>query len=80
MGEKTKLNTEIFGISEVWMPREYLHEESVSPKTDVWSLGCVIFYIYSRGHKPWELAKANMVTVLLYNREDFFKHVEDNAV
>jgi serine/threonine protein kinase len=53
MGEHTRKETELWGISKIWMPYEYLHAKTVSPKTDVWSLGCLIFYLLSHGNLPW---------------------------
>ena len=70
----TQTGTPYYLSPEVWRGEPY------NSKCDVWSLGCVIFYLYSRGHKPWERAKASLITVLLYNKEDFFAHVENSAL
>jgi serine/threonine protein kinase len=53
MGDKTRQGTNILGFSKRWMPYEYIHDKTVSPKTDVWSLGCLIFFLFSLGHNPW---------------------------
>jgi serine/threonine protein kinase len=57
MGNQTRQGTQILGFSERWMPFEYLIDDNVSPKTDVWSLGCLIFFLFSFGHLPWSKCK-----------------------
>jgi serine/threonine protein kinase len=53
MGDKTRQGTQILGSTERWMPYEYNNTDTVSPKTDVRSLGCLIFYVFSNGHLSW---------------------------
>jgi serine/threonine protein kinase len=64
MGSQTRQGTQILGFSERWMPYEYICDETISPKTDVWSLGCLIFYLFSRGHLPWSKCKKGTDIIL----------------
>jgi serine/threonine protein kinase len=78
MGDKTRQGTEILGFSERWMPYEYIHAETVSTKTDVWSLGCLIFYVFSHGHLPWSKCKNGRDAIVrIHEKSDFFSWVEE---
>ena len=37
-----------------WTAPEAIHYRKYSPASDVWSLGCVIYEIWSLGHKPFQ--------------------------
>ena len=40
-------NTTLQGMSPYWMPQEYVKDSLISKKTDIWSLGCLFFFIFS---------------------------------
>jgi serine/threonine protein kinase len=73
MGNSTKQGTQILGYCERWMPCEYLQDDTVSRKTDVWSLGCLIFYLFSGGQLPWTKCKNGPeASRRILNNSDFF--------
>ena len=37
-----------------WTAPEALHNKKYSTASDVWSYGCVLYEIWSMGHKPFE--------------------------
>ena len=53
--------TKVMGMSPRWMPIEYLFDTQVSEKTDIWSLGCILFYVCSFGVEPWSSVKNEML-------------------
>jgi serine/threonine protein kinase len=59
------------------MPLEYVIEGQVSQKTDIWSLGCLMFYIFTNGVEPWSSVKnfTGMVESL-ENKVSFFADVK----
>jgi serine/threonine protein kinase len=49
-----------------WLPRELIVDENVNQSNDVWSLGCILFYILSWGGEPWNLGnKLNIASHLV---------------
>lgn len=64
--------------SRAWMPQEYLFENLSTEKTDVWSLGCLMFYILTGGVQPWSRVQVeDIITVKMYQKENFFENVKD---
>ena len=49
--EGTK-STVALGLSERFAPYEIHNGSKVSKKSDIWSLGCIIYFIFT-GNKPW---------------------------
>jgi serine/threonine protein kinase len=77
MGDKTKKGTQILGSTERWMSYEYNYTDTVSPKTDVWSLGCLIFYVFSNGNLPYSKCRdGSEVAACIKEKKDFFDCVE----
>ena len=42
---KTRELSKLVGMSPRWLPKEYVLDSSVSAKTDVWSLACIMFFV-----------------------------------
>jgi serine/threonine protein kinase len=47
------------------MPFEYMQKNTVSSKTDVWSIGCIIFFIFSGGKLPWTTVAEPRIAAML---------------
>ena len=76
MGNETVDQTLQIGRSPRWMPVEYIEGSQISSKTDVWSLGCIMFYVFTNGTQPWNSATDNNAVMgRLNKKEDFFKDV-----
>ena len=46
-----------------WTAPEALHFKKYSTASDVWSYGCLLYEIWSIGHKPFEEKKHNEVCI-----------------
>ncbi|KRX04754.1 Protein kinase-like domain [Pseudocohnilembus persalinus] len=69
--ESTKV-TSIIGQTIRYMPHEY-QSEVVSHKTDIWSLGCIFYFIFSE-QEPWSGCTNLQIAKRLNEKCDFFQN------